>query len=143
MRKAFLPLLLFLCLGNIAVAQAGKITGTVNDSKAGTPLPGVTAKVPGGKATMTGADGKFSIESKTSDITIDFSFVGYTSKRQKLTVGEPTTINLEYDSKSLSEVVVTGVGVATSRKKLGISVESVTADKLPAAPTASVDQALI
>ena len=29
------------------------------------------------------------------------------------------------------------------RKKLGIAVESVTADKLPAAPTASIDQALI
>ena len=39
--------------------------------------------------------------------------------------------------------MVTGVGVATSKKKLGISVESVTADKLPSAPTASVDQALI
>jgi len=50
---------------------------------------------------------------------------------------------LSISSQSLSEVVVTGVGVATSKKKLGISVESITADKLPAEPTAFVDQALV
>ncbi|MHA4842733.1 SusC/RagA family TonB-linked outer membrane protein [Flavitalea antarctica] len=143
MRKAFLPLLLFLCLSTIAVAQAGKITGSVKDSKTGAPLAGVTVKVAGGRATMTSADGSFTIESKTPETTIELSSIGYTSKSQKVKVGELVTANMDYDSKSLSEVVVTGVGVATSKKKLAISVESVTADKLPPAPTASVDQALI
>jgi TonB-linked SusC/RagA family outer membrane protein len=143
MRKAFLPLLLFLCLSTMAVAQAGKISGSVKDSKTGAPLAGVTVKVAGGKATMTSPDGTFTIESKTPETTIEFSSIGYSSKSHKAKVGEPVTANLDYDSKSLSEVVVTGVGVATSKKKLAISVESVTADKLPAAPTASVDQALI
>ena len=40
-------------------------------------------------------------------------------------------------------MVVTGTGVATDKKKLGISVESISSDKLPATPTASIDQALI
>jgi len=43
----------------------------------------------------------------------------------------------------MNEVVVTGTGVATSRKKLGISVESISANKLPTTPTASIDQALV
>src|SRR5689334_14789446 len=40
-------------------------------------------------------------------------------------------------------VVVTGTGVATSKRKLGISVESITADKLPQVPAATLDQAII
>jgi hypothetical protein len=53
------------------------------------------------------------------------------------------TIQLSLDTKSLNEVVVTGVGAATSKRHLGIAVETVSADKLPAAPTASIDQALV
>jgi TonB-linked SusC/RagA family outer membrane protein len=52
-------------------------------------------------------------------------------------------ITLITDVKALNEVVVTGSGVATSKKKLGISVETITADKLPAAPTSSISQALV
>jgi outer membrane receptor protein involved in Fe transport len=43
----------------------------------------------------------------------------------------------------MSEVVVTGTGAATSKRKLAIAVESISADKLPAAPTATIDQALV
>ena len=50
MRKVFLPLLLFLCLAHLSFGQAGKITGSVKDSKTGTALAGVTVKVTGGKA---------------------------------------------------------------------------------------------
>ncbi len=45
--------------------------------------------------------------------------------------------------QQLSEVVVTGTGVATDRRKLAIAVESITGDKLPQAPNASIDQALV
>jgi len=45
-------------------------------------------------------------------------------------VGSATslTVQLNTDTKSLSEVVVTGAGTATSKKKLGIAVQSVSAD---------------
>lgn len=71
------------------------------------------------------------------------SSVGF--DQQEVVAGNSTlfSIMLKEGSLALSEVVVTGVGIATSKKKLGIAVESVTADKLPPAPTASVDQALI
>ncbi len=35
------------------------------------------------------------------------------------------------------------MGVATSKKKLGISVEAISGDKLPKTQAASVDQALV
>jgi hypothetical protein len=52
-------------------------------------------------------------------------------------------IQLATDVKALSEVVVTGSGVATSKKKLGIAVESIKGDKSPVTPAAGIDQALI
>jgi TonB-linked SusC/RagA family outer membrane protein len=64
-------------------------------------------------------------------------------EEQEVAATEHLSVNLTPGSKSLNEVVVTGTGVATSRKKIGISVESISADKLPPAPTASIDQALV
>ncbi|HLZ15926.1 MAG TPA: TonB-dependent receptor plug domain-containing protein, partial [Cyclobacteriaceae bacterium] len=52
-------------------------------------------------------------------------------------------VQLGLDVKQLSEIVVTGTGVPTEKRRLSIAVESVSSDKLPAAPTASVDQALV
>src|SRR5262249_7615485 len=52
-------------------------------------------------------------------------------------------ISLTQDTKLMSEVVVTGTGVATTKRKLGISVESITGDKLPQVPAATIDQAII
>lgn len=144
MRKSILLTgLLCLLIALTSMAQTGKITGSVNDSKTGTPLAGVTVKVKGGKATSTAPDGTFSVESKTPKASLEFTIIGYSSQTIEFQQGTAQTVNLDVDAKSLSEVVVTGVGVATSKKKLAISVESVTSDKLPAAPTASVDQALI
>jgi outer membrane receptor protein involved in Fe transport len=71
------------------------------------------------------------------------SAVGYETR--EINIGNNATIaaQLMQDTKAMSEVVVTGTGAATSRKRIAIAVESITADKLPAAPTASVDQALV
>ena len=46
------------------------------------------------------------------------------------------------DTKALSEVVVTGTGALPKKKNL-TAVESIFFEKLPAAPTASIDQALV
>ncbi len=124
-------------------AQTSKVTGKVTDSKDGSPLSNVTVKVKGGGTTTSEFDGSFSIVVKTQEATLEFSYIGYTTLSVKAKAGESVTISLEIDQKALSEVVVTGVGVATSKKKLGISVESITSDKLPPAPSASVDQALV
>jgi hypothetical protein len=64
---------------------------------------------------------------------------------QEVQVNNPNVFDVKMNSdiRSLSEVVVIGVGVATDKRKLAISVESITARELPQAPTASVDQALV
>jgi len=124
-----------------AFAQTKQITGKVVDPT-GAPIPGATIKVKGAKnGTSAGADGIFKLMAPENGILI-ISGIGYESKEVKATATN-FTVQLNQDSRSLSEVVVTGVGVATSKKKLGISVEAISAGQLPAAPSAGIDQALI
>jgi TonB-linked SusC/RagA family outer membrane protein len=122
-------------------AQMTKITGKVTDAS-GTPIPSATIRLRDSKTgTSADAQGVFTINAPLNSMLL-VSGIGYLTKEIKVT-NPVLTVQLTTDSKSLSEVVVTGVGIATSKRKLGISVESVTADKLPPAPTASIDQALV
>src|SRR5579872_5094091 len=118
------------------------ITGKITDIT-GAPIPAATIKIRGTN-TGTSADfsGSFSLNAPSNAILI-ISGVGYESKEVKVEGRSAIAVQLSSDSKSLSEVVVTGVGTATSKKRLGIAVEAVTASKLPPTPTASIDQALV
>jgi TonB-dependent starch-binding outer membrane protein SusC len=141
--KRTLLLLFAVCWVTYASAQDRNITGKVTDD-AGAGLPGVNVIIRGTtNGTVTDVDGKYSISVPESGATLVFSFIGLTTK--EIAVGGASVIDtqLTLDAKQLSEIVVTGAGVATEKRKLGISVESVTAADLPAAPSASIDQALI
>src|SRR6185312_2523331 len=121
-----------------------EVSGKITDPTGG-PIPNASIRIKSGRSTSgTSADanGAFTIRVKPGSELI-ISAIGYETKEVKIGTGSALMITLNTDSKSLSEVVVTGTGFATSKKKLGISVESVTADKLPPAPTASIDQALV
>ena len=124
-------------------AQTREITGRVTDDK-GNPIIGVTVNVKNSRTGTTSApDGSFKINA-APNATLVISAIGFESKEVK--VGSETNLNLislVQDTKLMSEVVVTGTGVATSKRKLGISVESITADKLPQIPAATLDQAII
>jgi len=140
LRHLAMGFLLLIALGSHA--QIRQITGKITDLT-GTPVPAATIRIKGSKTgTSAEFDGSFKLSVQPNTV-LQVSGVGYETK--EIRVGDATTltIQLSADSKSLSEVVVTGVGTATSKKKLGIAVQSVSADKLPAAPTASIDQALI
>ena len=142
MRKIAL-FLTVLFLGTMTVFAQTTIKGKVTDAKDGSPIGGATIKVRGENSFATSAsDGTFTIVAK-SNKTIDISDVGYVSQTLRTDGLSIVQVNLVQDNKALSEVVVTGVGVATSKRKLGISVESISADKLPQTPTASIDQALV
>lgn len=124
-------------------AQAPGISGKVTDSRDGAPIPGVTIKIKGGGATVTNPDGSFALPLPKEEVTLEISSIGYYTKVMKAGKGQTLAVGLDLDPRALSEVVVTGVGVATSKKKLGISVESISADKLPAPPNSSIGQALV
>ena len=109
-------------------AQTNEITGRVTDDK-GNPIIGVTVNVKNSRTgTTTAPDGSFKINASPNAVLI-ISAIGFESKEVK--VGSQTNLNvisLVQDTKLMSEVVVTGTGVATSKRKLGISVESISGD---------------
>lgn len=142
MRKITVLLIVLLC-GTFSVIAQTKIKGRVTDSKDGSPISGATIKVKGERSsTISASDGSFEIIAKSGKM-LEISEIGHVP--QNVTYNGQTSLDvlLVADAKALSEVVVTGVGVATSKRKLGIAVESISADKLPQTPTASIDQALV
>jgi TonB-linked SusC/RagA family outer membrane protein len=121
-------------------AQQMLATGKVTDA-ANVPVANATIKEKGtNNGVSADEQGAFRINVKTG-ATLEISAVGFEVKEVKAATG--LNVSLVSELRNLSEVVVTGTGVATSRKKLGIAVESITSDKLPATPTASIDQALV
>jgi len=107
------------------VAQDRKITGKVTSAEDGTPLPGVSVVVKGtSKGVNTDAAGSYSIDAPTN-ATLVFSFVGTVS--QEINIGNRTSVNLALaaDTKQLSEVVVTAVGIQRDKKALAFAVSNV------------------
>lgn len=137
-------IILFTTGAFLSLAQNRVVTGRVTDQLEKQSLPGVNVIVKGTtNGTVTDQDGKYALTITSNTATLVFSFIGF--KTMEVQIGERDLIDVQLtaDITQLSEVVVTGTGVATEKRKLAISVESVTADKLPQAPTASIDQALV
>ncbi|MDB5240194.1 MAG: TonB-dependent receptor plug, partial [Spirosoma sp.] len=145
MRRFLSVSLLLLCsLWVPAWAQERQVTGKVTSAEDGIVIPGVSVVLKGSsRGASTDANGNYSINVPATGGTLVVSFVGTTT--QEIAVGNRSVIDVKLvtDSRQLTEVVVTGVGVATDKRKLGISVESVLAKNLPQTPTASIDQALV
>ncbi|WCT10547.1 SusC/RagA family TonB-linked outer membrane protein [Mucilaginibacter jinjuensis] len=141
LKNLFWVLMLLTC--NLAWSQTRTVSGTVTAQDDGLPLPGVSVTAKGTRiGTQTSADGKFTISVPAGATSLVFSFIGYNTVDVPIT-GGPIHVKLATNNKQLNEVVVTGSGVATSKAKLGISPESISAKNLPPTPSASVDQALV
>ncbi|MPR33750.1 SusC/RagA family TonB-linked outer membrane protein [Salmonirosea aquatica] len=121
-------LVLLLSLGHI-FAQAPSITGRVTD-QANEGLPGVNVLVNGTtRGTTTDAEGNFTIAA-ASDATLTFSYIGYESQSVKVGTRSVVNVQLAPESKNLSEVVVTALGIKREAKTLGYATATVDADQI-------------
>ncbi|WP_160710907.1 SusC/RagA family TonB-linked outer membrane protein [Chitinophaga solisilvae] len=140
MKKALLFFLSVLMFTGLA-AQNRTVSGKVTDATDNSPIPGVSVNIKGSNAgTVTGPDGSFKLQ-VAENATLTFSFIGYES--QELKAGGRLTVALKKDLKALQEVVVTGVGTATDKRKVAIAVEAISAKDLPKVPAGSIDQAIV
>ncbi|MCF8214902.1 MAG: TonB-dependent receptor plug domain-containing protein, partial [Chitinophagaceae bacterium] len=112
----FMLMALFLFSVSLAAfAQNKTITGKIMDSNDGSPLVGATVTAKGtGKAVVTDATGRYSIELPTSVTQLTISYTGFTTMEVSVT-GNNVDVRLVSTSASLSDVVVIGYG--TTRKK--------------------------
>ena len=115
MRK-FLALAFFLTSATIFAQTT--LTGKVVEAETNIPIPGVNIGIKGTtQGTVTDFDGNFSLESKTAEGVLVFSYVGFAS--QELPFNGTTnvgTITLEPSALGLDEVVVTSYSLAIDRK---------------------------
>ncbi len=126
LRFGFLILVL---LPLFVLAQSRQISGTVTD-EAGQPLQGVSIVEKGTtNGTTTNQRGVFSITVNNASPTLVFSFAGRVS--QEIVVGASNTYNLSLASDgSMTEVVVTALGIRRSERSLGYATQKVDGDNL-------------
>ena len=127
MKHVLFTLLLVLLAGVSAFAQGGDrvISGIVTDI-GDMGLPGVNVVVKGTSiGTITNFDGEYSITVPGDAEKIIYSFIGF--KTQVIDIGSSNTVNLVMleDVEALDEVVVVGVGVPRSQKKVGYATQKV------------------
>jgi TonB-linked SusC/RagA family outer membrane protein len=130
MRKIFLFMVLC-CFCNHAFAQK-TITGTVRDaSDRDATLPGVSIQVKGAnRGNVTDIDGNFSIQVRTEDKDLVFSFIGM--KTKTVSIGNQTRIDvlMEPDVNTLNEVVVSALGIRRENKSLTVAQQRVDAQTI-------------
>ncbi|MCE2994144.1 MAG: SusC/RagA family TonB-linked outer membrane protein [Cyclobacteriaceae bacterium] len=142
MKKILLICFFIACVPKL-MAQQSIVSGKVTSAEDGSPLPGVNVLLKGTTTgTVTDTNGIYSL-SAPSDAVLVVSFIGLKTVEVPVNGRSTIDIQLASDVTQLSEIVVTGTGVATEKRKLAIAVESVGAKDLPIAPTASIDQALV
>ncbi len=122
--------------------QTRKITGRILDEN-GEPLIGVSVMLKGtSNGTITNIDGDYTLSGDITDKSVlEVTYIGM--KKQEITVGNRTRINITMtsDNEMLDEVIVVGYG--TQRKgNLTGSVSAIKSEKLTIAPIGNVTNAL-
>ena len=129
MRKIAMLIAVLFCSTVSVLAQGNIIRGQVTDS-AGAPLPGASVKVKGtSKGTITNNDGSFSIESD-KQVSLEISGAGFSPITVKATPGEAVSARLTPDSKNLSEVIVTALGITRSKNTLPYSAQKIQSNEV-------------
>ncbi|CAN5281874.1 SusC/RagA family TonB-linked outer membrane protein [soil metagenome] len=141
--RRWLLIMLFLnfSYGNLW-AQNRLVQGTITD-ETGVPLPGVNVLVQGTTlGTVSDLEGRYGINLSGENDVLVFSFIGFTS--QEVKVGNRSVVNIQLvsDTRSLSEVVVTALGIEREQKALGYSVQEVSGEQLTTARETNVVNSL-
>ncbi|HET9825860.1 MAG TPA: carboxypeptidase-like regulatory domain-containing protein, partial [Chitinophagaceae bacterium] len=119
-------------------AQQREITGKITDEK-GTPLTGVSVQEKNTRnGTSTDANGIFRLTVRPK-ATLVISSVGY-DKREVPIVADMQAVNISLTTSatSISEVVVTAMGVRREKKALGYAVTTIDKAKVEQRPEGDV-----
>jgi TonB-dependent starch-binding outer membrane protein SusC len=140
--KKMSALFFMTCMLLTAYAQTKSVTGKITDAS-GSPLFGISVTIKGTlSGTTTAEDGTFKLTVPENAVLV-LSGVGYEATEMSVRNRTVFDVQLTTEIKALSEIVVTGTGVATEKKKLSIDVASVGNKDLTKSAIATIDQALI
>ncbi|MDH3270376.1 MAG: SusC/RagA family TonB-linked outer membrane protein [Gemmatimonadota bacterium] len=130
-----------------AAAQAtGTLVGTVRDAATQRPLEAVQVYIGGtGIGALTNAAGRFLLLNvPAGEHTLVAELVGYRSGSQTVTVAAGQSVvadfGLQQTAITLDQIVVTGAGIATEKRKLGNTIATLDASSLENAPISDFSQ---
>jgi TonB-linked SusC/RagA family outer membrane protein len=139
--KPGLTCFLLFALFQISFAQTKTVTGVVSDDK-GNLLQGATVTVKNSKtATITDANGKFTLAITPNAQTLVVSYVGMTSQEVAVAGNSSFIVSLQSTGSQLNDVVVIGYGTAR-RSNITSAISSVNEKDIKNLPVAGVDQML-
>lgn len=119
-----------------AAAQT-RVTGTVVSTDDGQPIIGASVVVKGtSSGTITDSEGKFAMTLPANAKVLVFSYVGM--KTVELAAKPSMQVQMQSDSRQISEIVVTALGMKKSEKSLGYAATTVKSDNLDLAKSGSV-----
>jgi len=125
MKKHLLFIVLFIAGYSLAHAQRN-VSGSVTNNKDGTPLRGVSVLIKGSStATQTNEGGVYALNAVPNNATLIFSYVGFKTLEVKLSPGNTMNVELEEESKQLTEVIVTANSVRRESKSLGYATSTI------------------
>lgn len=128
--KCMMTLVLLSMSGSILYAQTS-VSGTITSGEDSSPIPGVNVLVKGtSSGTISDVDGKYTLDVPSTDATLVFSFVGYITQEIALNGKTSLDISLPTDATTLSEIVVTALGIEKDKSKLGYAVQEVKGEDL-------------
>lgn len=124
-----------------AGSYAADVRGTVR-SDGGTPLSAVSVQVKGKKGgTVTDADGRFRINAAAGDSLV-FSLIGFQVQTVVVDNGTAIEVTMVSESKELSSLVVTSLGIKKEARSLGYGVNTISSKQLTEAGNTNLGSAL-
>ena len=121
--------LLLLCT-HLLLAQDRTISGKILDPS-GKPIPGASIIIKGTRSgTSSGTDGSYSLRIVENGTTLVVSAIGWTN--EEVSIGNRSSINviLSVKDNTLSEVVVTSLGIVRDKRSLGYATQNIKGDQL-------------
>ncbi len=120
----------------IPAAISGQVKSVEGEGLAGVVIKNLTT----GKATVTDADGKYTLDATFGD-ELQISFIGFKTQTIKVE-GNFLDVILQADNQILDEVVVTAIGIKQQKRKLGYSTQEIKTDVLQESKTMNIGNAL-
>jgi iron complex outermembrane receptor protein len=113
-------MIMLVMAAQFSFAQNRTVTGTVTDSKDGSPLQGVSVTAKGSRTgTQTDEKGMFTLSVGPDVSALIISSVGYATQEISIADVGQVTVNLLQTNSSLNEVVIIGYGTAKKKDLTG------------------------
>jgi TonB-dependent starch-binding outer membrane protein SusC len=137
-----------LALLPLQLAGQGVVTGTVTEAGTQRPLVNAQVFIQGTTiGSLSNARGQFTIQNvPVGEATVRAELIGFAAQNQTITVvaGQTHTVDfqLRQTTLALDQIVVTGAGVATERRRLGNTISTIDVGDLQNAPVSSMSEIL-